>query len=453
VTDEEEDIFVINGFYMAMRGKYCTTPARVRWFVVEWDASSLPWADFRGVVLGATDPAAAATGSLRRKIYERWEELGLPARPDTGDNGVHASASPFEGLCERMNWLGGGGGGSGNGNGGGAVAAVGDDPFGRALLGAGVPAATVEAWRSDPQVPFEGSQRSIFDLLEDNDADACLAKARAVVAAAGVASGLGLGAKEEEEEEKKEGVPADADAAAEQLGATKLQAMQRGRLARKDAAKGGKNKDFDSGGRLRSDPKDSDDFGYLTYAACPAWNTDKDSKLFHKSLMAKNCTPELFAKLKDVTTATGYTFSNAIQTGVETPHLGVGLTAGDEECYEAFAEIINPIIAGWHGGYDPTTMKHPTDLEPENLTFSDEQRASFNSYAQVSFSLALSLRGVPFESGGGLALTGTFSLGDQNVHVFLSSMPSSLRADRQIGGGLAPISPGRLVCGMGLGAL
>jgi len=91
--------------------------------------------------------------------------------------------------------------------------------------------------------------------------------------------------------------------------------------------KNGKNPDFESGGKAAGDPKDSDDFAYLTYETCPTWNTDTDSKLFHKSLMAKTCTPELFAKLKDVTTATGYTFSNAIQTGVETPHLGVGACA------------------------------------------------------------------------------------------------------------------------------
>jgi hypothetical protein len=31
--------------------------------------------------------------------------LGLQYCPNVGDNGVHASASPFEALAERMNWL------------------------------------------------------------------------------------------------------------------------------------------------------------------------------------------------------------------------------------------------------------------------------------------------------------------------------------------------------------
>ncbi len=30
---------------------------------------------------------------------------GLSYLPTVGDNCVHASASPFEGLAERMNWL------------------------------------------------------------------------------------------------------------------------------------------------------------------------------------------------------------------------------------------------------------------------------------------------------------------------------------------------------------
>ena len=57
-------------------------------------------------MLGATDPNVAVAGSARRTIFEEWEKLGLPGQPNTGNNGVHASASPFEGLAERVNWLG-----------------------------------------------------------------------------------------------------------------------------------------------------------------------------------------------------------------------------------------------------------------------------------------------------------------------------------------------------------
>ena len=95
--------------------------------------------------------------------------------------------------------------------------------------------------------------------------------------------------------------------------------------------------------------------------------------------MAKTLTPELFEKLKDVKSSKGYTLSNAIQTGVVTPHLGVGCTAGDEECWELFKELYYPVIQGWHG-YDAATQKHPVDLDPSKLVFPDELQEKFNKY-------------------------------------------------------------------------
>ena len=47
----------------------------------------------------------------------------MPSK-DTGDNGVHASASPFEALAERSNWL---------------RASISKDAFGKALLASGIP--------------------------------------------------------------------------------------------------------------------------------------------------------------------------------------------------------------------------------------------------------------------------------------------------------------------------
>ena len=64
-----EDVFVINGFYMSMRSVFTTPPATLQWYTVEWPAAKLSWEDFRGKVLGATDPKTAAEGSVRRVIY------------------------------------------------------------------------------------------------------------------------------------------------------------------------------------------------------------------------------------------------------------------------------------------------------------------------------------------------------------------------------------------------
>merc|ERR1712139_240042 len=94
-----------NGFYMDMRKAFTTPGTQIYYYEVQWPTSALSWGDFRGKLLGGTDPKTADAGSLRNTIYKDWESLGLKSVPNTGDNGMHASASPFEGLAERNNWL------------------------------------------------------------------------------------------------------------------------------------------------------------------------------------------------------------------------------------------------------------------------------------------------------------------------------------------------------------
>ena len=163
IEKDGEALYVFNPFFMAMRSKFCAPEAQIRWFDVEFDVASLSWADFRGSVLGPTDPAKAPDGSLRKQIFDDWEKLGLAAQPDNTDNGVHASASPFEALAERANWL---------------TADVEADSYGKALLACGVPKDTILAWTVDPRVPLgTGKDGSIFDALEDLNANDCLFKA------------------------------------------------------------------------------------------------------------------------------------------------------------------------------------------------------------------------------------------------------------------------------------
>jgi len=139
------------------------------------------------------------------------------------------------------------------------------------------------------------------------------------------------------------------------------------------AAKGLTDPYLAYGGAYLGDAKDSVDFKYLTFTEYPAF-TDK-----HKSWMKKTLTPEMFAALKDAKSSKGYTLSNAIMTGVVTPHLGVGCTAGDEECYEIFKDLYYPIIKAWHG-YDAYTQTHPVDLDYTKLVFSADQATLFDKY-------------------------------------------------------------------------
>lgn len=161
-VDGKDPIYTFNAFFMQMRSKFVAKDASISYFVVEWDSKDLSWADFRGKVLGPTDPADAPADSVRGRVLAQWKELGLATKPNTGDNGVHASASPFEALAERMNWLG---------------VSVEDDSFGKTLLEAGITAETIKAWSVDPQVALgDGTTGSLFDALEDMDTGACLAR-------------------------------------------------------------------------------------------------------------------------------------------------------------------------------------------------------------------------------------------------------------------------------------
>lgn len=159
--ENQEPIYSFNGFFMQMRSQFVAPEAKIYYYVVEWEPSTLSWADFRGQLLGPTDPADAPLESVRGKILAQWKELGLESEPNTGNNGVHASASPFEGLAERMNWL---------------SVKVEDDSFGAALMQAGIPEKVIKEWSVDPQVSWADQKSSLFDALEDLDAEACLSK-------------------------------------------------------------------------------------------------------------------------------------------------------------------------------------------------------------------------------------------------------------------------------------
>eukprot|EP00977_Amphora_coffeiformis_P012895 scaffold3276_cov168-Amphora_coffeaeformis.AAC.12 len=161
-----DGIYVMNGFYMQMRAAYTNPGEKIQWYTVSWPTDSLSWADFRGTVLGATNPSQAPVGSIRRTILDQYKALGLQSKPDTGDNGVHASASPFEAMAERNNWLG---------------VPIEEDAFGKGLLAAKTPKTTIEEWTGDSQVTVQGETApgktmSVFDTLEDLDADDVLKK-------------------------------------------------------------------------------------------------------------------------------------------------------------------------------------------------------------------------------------------------------------------------------------
>ncbi|NWZ30818.1 KCRU kinase, partial [Asarcornis scutulata] len=93
----------------------------------------------------------------------------------------------------------------------------------------------------------------------------------------------------------------------------------------------------------------------------------------HNNCMASNLTPAIYTRLCDKATPNGWTLDQCIQTGVDNPGhpfiKTVGMVAGDEETYEVFAELFDPVIQERHNGYNPRTMKHVTDLDASKIKF------------------------------------------------------------------------------------
>jgi creatine kinase len=93
----------------------------------------------------------------------------------------------------------------------------------------------------------------------------------------------------------------------------------------------------------------------------------------HNNIMAEvlRSKPSIYDSLKNKKTKLGVTLAQCIKTGMDNkghPMIKtVGMTAGDEDSYEVFKELFDPVIDIRHGGYGPTA-KHPTDLDVTGLS-------------------------------------------------------------------------------------
>merc|ERR1719359_712436 len=93
----------------------------------------------------------------------------------------------------------------------------------------------------------------------------------------------------------------------------------------------------------------------------------------HSSFMAEELmkNPGIYDRLKTKKTTMGVGLAKCMKTGVDNPGhpqiKTVGLVAGDEESYETFKELFDPVISARHGGYAPHA-KHPTDLDYTKLS-------------------------------------------------------------------------------------
>jgi len=107
----------------------------------------------------------------------------------------------------------------------------------------------------------------------------------------------------------------------------------------------------------------------------------------HNNFMAEflRANPGVYDDLKGKKTDLGVTLAQCMKTGVDNPghpHIKtVGLVAGDEQCYETFKSLFDPVTAARHDGY-PVDAKQPTDLDISKL--SDVDIDPFNKYVLTS---------------------------------------------------------------------
>lgn len=161
-------IYLVNGFH-ARQLEHFTKPGRC--ILVCTITGDLSWQEARGAFIGATCPADAKSGSIRKTLLENVDVFALPAVTPSW-NGVHLSAGPVEGLVELIRYQ--------SDLESGKTLAASDFQFGQQLTTA-FGAEKTEWILGNPDVEYEGSSISIFDLTEEKDAAEALELLKQVI--------------------------------------------------------------------------------------------------------------------------------------------------------------------------------------------------------------------------------------------------------------------------------
>ena len=152
---KKEGLFVLNGFYPSIREIFTEPSARLLTFIVEFDPTQLSWEDFRGKVIGVTDPANAHESSIRGYLHAHGREE-CDIEVSCGSNVVHASASPFEAFVEKTTWIDG--------------FKPESDPLWQLLNKKGIGTDRItQLFDENPFIAHDGIEEHLVDLLEDKD--------------------------------------------------------------------------------------------------------------------------------------------------------------------------------------------------------------------------------------------------------------------------------------------
>jgi len=155
-----ERVVVLNPFHPQQVLHY-TMPGRT--IVVIECASDTDWQALRQTMTGATDPAKAAPGSIRKTLLERKSALGL-RDVATASNGVHCSAGPLEAMVEYSRFF--------SDHAKKKPIKLADTPFGDLLVRRGIGKKEIAGLAKNPLLGEESGANYAFNLTEEKNADA-----------------------------------------------------------------------------------------------------------------------------------------------------------------------------------------------------------------------------------------------------------------------------------------
>ncbi|KAK2172210.1 hypothetical protein NP493_982g00002 [Ridgeia piscesae] len=105
-------------------------------------------------------------------------------------------------------------------------------------------------------------------------------------------------------------------------------------------------------------------------STCSKYPAEKNYPKYttHDNLVRKHLTLEIYSQLYKKVTPNGVTLDKCIQPSIDFTGKILGLVAGDEQSYEYFKSLFDPVIDEKHLGFSPAD-KHPApELEPAHLT-------------------------------------------------------------------------------------
>jgi len=161
---DAERVIVLNGFHPRQLGFFIAEDAVCAFL---HGSSATDWDVLRTELIGATDPAKAAAGSIRGRLRADPAAYGLTT-VNSNFNGVHMSAGPLEGLGELDRFFG-------------EVQELPAWTFAGHLRDAGFTDDDLPWLLANPVITVDGERGTAFDLTEGRNAEpaaALLAKAQ-----------------------------------------------------------------------------------------------------------------------------------------------------------------------------------------------------------------------------------------------------------------------------------